>query len=112
VTALKPQNPSNRCRLTLTGEIDVANAENYLAVAQAIIAGYKTDPRFTIDLSDITFIDCMGLGMLVAIRNAATDARMELRLDGPPACVRRLLEISALDHHFGVADGRKPSAYS
>ena len=102
----KPQGPSNRCGLTLTGEIDLANAENYRAAAEAIIAGCNGDPCFTIDLSGVTFMDSTGLAMLVDIRNVASDAGMELRLDGTPPRVRRLLELTALDDHFGLAAGR------
>ena len=82
MTRSKPQGPSNRCRLTLTGEIDLANAKEYLAVAQAIIAGCNADPCFTIDLSGVTFMDSTGLAMLVGIGKVASGAGMELRLDG------------------------------
>jgi hypothetical protein len=51
MTATKPQIPTTRCRLTLTGEIDLANAEDYLVVARAMITEGKTGACFTIDLS-------------------------------------------------------------
>jgi hypothetical protein len=35
----RPHSYRTQCHLTLTGEIDMANAEDYLALAQAIIAG-------------------------------------------------------------------------
>ena len=92
----KPQNPSNRCPLTLTGEIDLANAQDYLALAQALIAECQTEACFPIDLSGVTFMDSTGLVMLVGIRKAATDARMELRLEGTPTRVSRLVEITAV----------------
>ena len=82
MTATKPQILTNRCRLTLTGEIDLANAEDYLAAARAMIAECKTGPSFTIDLSGVTFMGSTGLAMLVDIRKAATNAGMKLRLDG------------------------------
>ena len=110
MTPSKPQGPSNRCGLTLTGEIDLANAENYRAAAEAIIAGCNGDPCFTIDLSGVTFMDSTGLAMLVGIRNVASGAGMELRLDGTPPRVRRLLEITALADHFGVAAGDPEAA--
>ena len=105
MTATKPQISTNPCRLTLTGEIDLANAEDYLAVARATIAKCKTASRFTIDLSGVTFMGSSALTMLVEIRKAATDAEMELRLAGSPWCVSRLLEITALADHFGVTAG-------
>jgi anti-sigma B factor antagonist len=105
MTTTKPRIPTNRCRLTLSGEIDLANAGDYLAVARAMIAECKTAPRFSIDLSGVTFMGSSGLAMLVGIRKAATNAGMELRLDGTPARVRQLLQITGLADHFGVTAG-------
>jgi anti-sigma B factor antagonist len=105
MTATKAQIPTNRCRLTLTGEIDLANAEDHLATARAMIAECNTAPCFTIDLSGVTLMGSTGLAMLVGIRKAATNARMELRLDGTPARVRQLLQITGLADHFGVTAG-------
>ena len=68
---------------------------------------------FPIDLSGVTFMDSTGLVMLVGIRKAATDARMELRLDGTPTRVSRLVEITAVAEHFGVsAADPGPRSYS
>ena len=102
MTAITGPIPTDLRRLTLTGEIDLANADGYLSLARAMITECKTDPCFTADLSGVTFMDSAGLGMLVGVRKAATDAGMALRLAGTSQCVRRLLEITALDGHFGV----------
>ena len=91
--------------LTLTGEIDLGNVEYYLAVTRAGIAECQTEACFTIDLSGVTFMGSTGLAMLVGIRKAATNAGMELRLDGIPARVSQLLQITGLADHFGVTAG-------
>ena len=104
VAAIDPTTPTDRCRVILTGEIDLANAEEFLVLAQAMIAECP-EARFTIDLSGVTFIDSTGLAMLVRIRTAATDAGMDLRLAGTPPRVRQLLEITGLDGPFGLAVG-------
>ena len=105
MTTTKPQIRTNGCRLTLSGEIDLANAGDYLAVAREMIAECRTAPYFTVDLSGVTFMGSSGLAMLVGIRKTATNAEMELRLAGSPWCVSRLLEITALADHFGVTAG-------
>ena len=105
MTAIDPTTPTDRCRVILTGEIDLANAEEFLVLAQVMIAECP-EARFTIDLSGVTFIDSTGLAMLVRIRRAATDAGMDLRLAGTPPRVRQLLEITGLDGPFGLAVGR------
>ena len=113
MTAIDPTTSTDRCRVILTGEIDLANAEDYLAVARATIAECRTAPCFTIDLSGVTFMDSSALAMLVGIRKAATNAGMELRLDGTPARVRQLLQITGLADHFGVAAADPgPGVYS
>lgn len=104
MTAIKPHNPTNRSWLTLTDEIDLANAADYLGVAREMIAECRTDPCFTIDLSTVTFMDSTALGMLVDVRKAASHAGMELRLAGIPWCVNRLLQITGLDDHLGIGE--------
>jgi len=105
MTVNNGQIPNRRCRLALAGEIDPANSEDYLAFARVMIAGSGTESCFTIDLFGVTFMGSSGLRMLLAIKKAATDAGMELRLAGIPRCVSRLLEITGLADHFGVAAG-------
>ena len=46
-----------------------------------------------------------GLAMLVGIRKAATNAGMDLRLDGTPARISQLLQMMGLADHFGVTAG-------
>ena len=82
----------------------MANAEDFLELARAIIAGCKADAGLTIDLSGVTFMGSSGLAMLVQIRKAATDAGMELRLVRVPERVTELLEITALTDFFAGAD--------
>jgi anti-sigma B factor antagonist len=106
VTAIESTTPTDRCRVILTGEIDLANAEEFLVLARARIGECQTEARFTIDLSGITFIDSTGLALLVRIRQAATDAGMDLRLAGTPPRVSQLLEITGLDGPFGLAPVR------
>jgi anti-anti-sigma factor len=90
--------------IALAGEIDTANAEDYLALARAIIAGGPTDACLTIDLSGVTFMSSIGLGLMVQIRKAATDAGMQVRLVRVPKRVIELLEITALADVFAVVD--------
>ena len=87
----------------MAGEIDMANAEDYLELARAIIAGCRTDACLTIDLSGVTFMSSSGLVMLVEVRKAATEAGMELRLVRIPERVTQLLELTALADHFVLA---------
>jgi anti-anti-sigma factor len=49
-----------------------------------------------VDLAGVTFLDCTGLGALVAVRNAAIRAGGQMRVSHPQPIVRRILEVTGL----------------
>lgn len=53
-------------------------------------------PRLALDLTGVTFIDCSGLGALVATRRLARVQGGWLRLIAVSGCARRLIEITGL----------------
>src|SRR6201986_1191067 len=55
----------------LCGELDIANAADLGAVLSEAVA---RNPHVIADLSDLTFIDCAGLGVLVRGRRRARQA--------------------------------------
>jgi anti-sigma B factor antagonist len=56
----------------------------------------------TIDLRALTFLDSSGLGALVAIRNAATDKNIALRLRSVPRQASRILALTAMEDFFEI----------
>jgi anti-anti-sigma factor len=56
-----------------------------------------------IDLSGVTFLDCTGLGALIAVRNAAIEAGGQMRLSHPQPIVRRVLEVTGVLGMFTAA---------
>ena len=57
-----------------------------------------------VDLSDVTFIDSTGLGVLVEARSKLAD-RKSFLLSAPQPETRRALEISGLAKHMPIFDG-------
>ena len=55
----------------LRGELDIANAADLGAVLSEAVA---RNPHVIADLSDLTFIDCASLGVLVRARTRAREA--------------------------------------
>lgn len=55
-----------------------------------------------VDLSDVSFIDSMGLRALITARS--TIGEDQLRLVAPDGPVRRLLSLTNLDESFSVTD--------
>ena len=64
----------------LRGELDIANAADLGAVLSEAVA---RNPHVIADLSDLTFIDCASLGVLVRARTRARGAGGDLVLALP-----------------------------
>jgi anti-sigma B factor antagonist len=90
-----------RCILVLTGEIDIATAENVIRYACDALAS-KTVIDVVIDASSVTFIDSTGVGALIAIRDAAAAQGAGIRLCGASANVQKVLAIMGLSATFGL----------
>lgn len=85
----------------LAGELDLYNAH---AVRDGLFAAAAESPeRLVVDLTDVTFIDSTGLGVLIEARTRLPNRRGFL-LAAPGLETRRALEISGLDRHFAVHD--------
>ena len=76
------------------GEVDVATAPK---LADCILTSLARDPReLELDLTDTTFLDCAGIGVIVWARNQLPDeARVVLRQPNPR--IRRILDILKMD---------------
>jgi anti-sigma B factor antagonist len=96
--------------VTLRGELDIANAADLGAVLSEAVA---RNPHVIADLSDLTFIDCAILGILVRARTRAREAGGDLVLAGARGRVRRVLALPCLAGVFlvyaGVNEARERS---
>lgn len=87
--------------VTLTGELDLYNAE---AVRAALLDCCAEEPDLlVIDLEQVRFIDSTALGVLIEARSRMAN-RGGFRLASPGLETRRALEVSGLDRHFSVHD--------
>jgi anti-anti-sigma factor len=84
------------------GEIDIATAHHLRSAG--LDAMDEHHPRLILDLSQVTFMDCAGLSVLVLLRNEATARGGQMTLTGTPGNVARLLRLGKLDSAFGLAD--------
>ena len=85
--------------VTLRGELDIANAADLGAVLSEAVAH---SPHVFADLSDLTFIDCASLGVLVRARTRAREAGGDLVLAGARGKVRRVLVLPCMAGVFAV----------
>jgi anti-sigma B factor antagonist len=81
--------------LELAGEIDLAVAQG---VRQSGLRSLNSAQctRLVIDLSQVTFMDATGIGVLVALRNAAAKTEQEVVLRSPSGRLQYLLEALGL----------------
>lgn len=86
--------------LALHGDADLHSAPLLHARLDGAIDAGASD--IVIDLSGVPFFDSTALGVLVAAMKRLRATRRQLRLVAPRNEVRRLLEVTLLDHVFAV----------
>jgi anti-anti-sigma factor len=91
---------ADRCRLILHGEIDLAVRDELHAILQKAVA---LSPGVTeVDLRDVTFLDCAGIGVLVAANNTARRQGRAVYVSHTWGVVRRVLDITDVLPHLSA----------
>jgi len=89
--------------IRLAGEIDLAAAPDLTAFG-VLAASSAVVESIVIDMSDVSFIDCAGVGALVSVLHAARERSIDLRLHGIGPAVGRMLDLTGLKAMFGLPD--------
>ena len=94
--------------LELVGEVDLSS----VPIIDAALGGIDEGTgRVTLDLAGVTFLDSSGLACIGRARSALAAAGRELVLRSPTPPVRRVLDITGMDHLIaGVSDLDEPDA--
>jgi anti-anti-sigma factor len=82
-------------------EMTAANGNLFRKKACAAWNGH-TDVE--IDLSETTFIDCAGLGALIAVRNLTQEHHGVARIMNPTSSVRRMLDLTSTGQLFAIVN--------
>jgi anti-sigma B factor antagonist/stage II sporulation protein AA (anti-sigma F factor antagonist) len=98
-----PPTEAEEVRVQLSGELDLAVADDVRAALDAAIRCARE--RVLVDISRVTFMDSTGLATLVHARDAARDQGRRLFLTQPRAQVRRLFQITGMLDGFSLLDG-------
>ncbi|QCW51976.1 STAS domain-containing protein [Nocardioides dongxiaopingii] len=90
--------------LSVAGSLDIASATGFRRLVNELLVEARV--RLVVDLTDIDFVDSVGLGVLVSAHRRTRGLRggMILVVDGDP--VTRLLRLTGLDRVFRVAATR------
>jgi len=89
--------------LTVGGfaELTAANSDR---VGRKIRAGLNGHTTIEIDLSRTTFMDCTGLGALIALRKLARARNGGVRLVNPTPTVQRLFDVLRAGELFEIVN--------
>lgn len=86
--------------LTVVGEVD---ADNRAEFGAALLAKAPPGELVVVDLAGLTFIDSSGIGELLRISDALGREGRRLSIRDPSPAVERVLRITGLLEHFGLA---------
>jgi anti-sigma B factor antagonist len=87
--------------VTVTGELDVATAEQAYGYISAIIDDRIEGPApVSVDLAGLTFCDASGLGVLARAARHARQAGRQLRLTSARPSLLKIMRITGLDRAF------------
>jgi len=95
----------------LVGDIDLANAHELRARLEAAVLA--SNGEFTVDASQLDFIDSSGLSVLADIANLLIERGRRLRTIGLSAVARRAIEVVGLVELLGidpVVNASRPSS--
>ena len=82
------------------GELATATAGSFESELSAALSTHVR--RINLDLSQTVFVDCGGLGALIAIRNRASngDGGATIRLLNPPKRLQQMVQLMKMDEVF------------
>jgi anti-anti-sigma factor len=80
----------------VTGEVDLATAPRLRAALQAAVGTAYPPMEIAVDLAGVTFIDAVGIGVLIAGRNAARAAGVGFSVRSPQPLVVRVIDVLGL----------------
>jgi anti-sigma B factor antagonist len=90
--------PDGNQVVSMTGELDIATAEQAYAYISEVIDSWPT--MVSVDLSGLTFCDASGLGVLARIARHARQAGRQLKLTSARPSLLKIIRLTGLDGVF------------
>ena len=95
--------------LALRGELDISDRAELSSQLEAVVSG---GPWLIVDLTDLAFMDCSSLAVLIDARERAQLAGGDVLLAGPRGTVARLLLLTGQAGAFSVFPSVGVAAFS
>jgi anti-anti-sigma factor len=81
--------------IVVVGDVDLATAPT-LGIRMLAVMQDHHPAVVELDLSEVTFLDCAGIRVLVAVRNTAVQAHCQLWVSSPQSIVALILTLTGL----------------
>lgn len=88
--------------LTLTGELDIATADQLTEALDAIT--FSDGDSLVIDLTAVGFMDSTGLRVLIDANRRSASTPFDLVIVTGESPARRVLELTRMDEHMRVVE--------
>jgi len=88
------------------GGVEELTAANQVLFRKRICTALNGHTTIEVDLSRTTFMDCAGLGTLIALRNLARGRNGGVRLLNPTPIVQRLFDVVGAGSMFEIVNTR------
>ena len=95
--------PDGTLGVALRGELDFTNAGEVTDAIRAVVERERP-AAVRMDLTEVTFLDSSGIGVLVAAMRAAEEAQADYRVEHPNPKVHDQLRTTGLLAPFGLAE--------
>jgi anti-sigma B factor antagonist len=96
--APRPGNATSVWHCTLAGDYDLSRQENLRNLARAFL--HDGAPNAIVDCTEVTFMGSDGMSFFGQLIRITRDRQGSVTLVAPPAPLRKVLEITALDKHL------------
>ena len=80
---------------TLVGEVDISNAHYFKKQLESALAEVRQN--IEINLSDLSYIDSTGLGVIIGVYGTIKKDGLSIKILNPRDNIKKLLNISGLD---------------
>src|SRR6266550_4298142 len=89
-----------KLKVSQIGELAAGSCRAFHSAVYAVLGPDLSE--IEIDLSDTSFLDCGGVGALLALRKSARrqNGRVAIRLLNPTSSAQRLFQLTGLEHLF------------
>lgn len=106
--AIRVHSDRDSATVVMAGELDISTVGPVRECLDGLLRAEPLPERLVVDLERLSFVDSMGLSVLLETQRRATRRGIEVRFRSPSPHVRAVLDVTGLSRVFGLE--AEPSA--